>query len=198
MVTIGSLSTSEIESAFGLIPGDLKILSDPSVSLPFIINNYWTSLEGDLLRVIRSEMISSTCRSNLSFLLARFIGGVLELAPGGKSYDVYMIHNISRLYNSKIHFNVVGYINEGCRLVTTGLKVEKMTDLVLCTFSKDKCQESEICTFSYEGPSHNEFENFKGDGNWGKFVEGISRVDLQATTWYSPKWIRERKGRIKE
>lgn len=198
MVTIGSVSTYEIETAFGLRPGDLKLLSDPSASLPFAINNYWTYLEGDPLRVIRSEVISNTCRSKLSFLLARFIGGVLELAPGGKSYDVYMIHNLSRLYNSKIHFDVVGYINEGCRLVTTRPKVESMTDLVLCTFSKDKCQESEICTFSYEGPSHNEFENFKGDGNWGKFVEGISRVDLQAATWYSPKWVKERKEKIKE
>ena len=117
MASVGSLSVSSIEEAFGLKPGDLKLVSDTEAPSPFLAKNGWTYLEGVPLRIARLEVIKRTFISTFASIATQLTGGVFEFAPGGKSYDEYLVHNLNRLCNNHVHYEVDAYVNEGCHLL---------------------------------------------------------------------------------
>ena len=210
MALIGSLSVSSIEEAFGLKPGDLKLVSDTTASAPFLAKNAWSHIESTPLRVTRLEVIKGTCMNRFASITANTVGPVFEFAKGGTSYDEYLIHNIMRLYNVQIHYEVVAYVNEKCRLVhpsstSCGLAlfpgynatVEKMTDLILVTLSNEECKEGEIGVFQADGPNQGEYEDYKMHGNWGKCLFAIRKIDMDGeVTSCSPEWLRQRKEQL--
>ena len=211
MAYIGTLTVSSIEEAFGLNPGDLKLVSDMTASSPFLTKNGWTDLEGIPLRISRLEIMNGTFIGHTASTLTKCVGGVFEFAPGGKSYDEYFIHNIARLYNCQVHYETVAYVNENCRLLhpsstsyalapfplSRKSTVEKMTELVLVTLCNDKCKSSEICAARLNGPNKGEYEDYKKSGNWGQFLHAFEKIDMkEGVTSWSPKWLRQRKEQI--
>ena len=172
MTSIGPLSISSIEEAFGLKPGDLQLVSDTEVSSPYLVKNGWTDLEGFPLRVTRAEVTAGTFMSKFASMATLLSSGVIEMAPGGSSYDEHFVHNIMRLYNSQVHYEVVAYVNEKCRIVypssqnltiplSSKSTVEKMTDLVMTTLCNEQCEEGEVSAYYYEGPNHGKYADYK-------------------------------------
>ena len=208
MATIGDLSVSSIEEAFGLNNGDLKLVSDDASS-QLLTKNRWTPLEGLILRATRIEVIGSTFISNVASTATRLTGGVFEFEAGGRTYHEYLIHNLNRLYNNHIRYDIVAYVNEGCRLlhpssssylipITSRTNVEKMKDLVMCTIDNEKCKEGEVYAAYLEGPNHGEYENYKTFGNLGKFFIAFEAIDMDTINSCSPEWLRQRKEQIND
>ena len=175
MASIDTLSVSSIEEAFGLKPGDLKLVFDTAASSPFLAKNGWTDLDGIPLRITRLEVMNGTFIGHVASTATKLIGGVFEFAPGGKSYDEYFVHNMARVYNCQVHYEIVAYVNENCHLVhprsisyafapfpvSRKSTVEKMSELVLVTLCNEECKEGEICAAQLDGPNKGEYEDYK-------------------------------------
>ena len=211
MASIGSLSVSSIEEAFGLNPGDLKLVSDTAVSSTFLAKNGWTELESIPLRATRLEVMRGAFVGHVASVVTKLVGGVFEFAPGGISFVEYFVHNMARIYNCHVNYEVVAYVNENCRLMhpfstsyafaplplSRKPTVEKMAELVLVTICKDKCKEEEIIAYQLDGPNKDEYEDYKTCGNWGQLLVGLTKIDLdREVTSCSPKLLRQKKEQL--
>ena len=196
----GPLSITNIEDAFGLEAGDLKLLSRPD-SLPYVLKNAWTEIEGLPLRVTRLETVIPTQSSNIAKFMIAVGPSVYEMVPGGKAYNEHFVYGVWRFWNTHIHYEVFAYVNENTRLmaplphpVTGATKIEKMTDLWLATVDNTKCVEGEAAVCFFEGPKKGKYANGKEEGNIGKFFIGGRIIDMdKEVSCATPKWLIQRK-----
>ena len=198
-LSIEGLSISDIEDSFGLKTGDLKLVSSTD-SLPYILKNGWSELEGYPLRATRLELINETWQNKIVRWIINLGPSIFEFAPGGKYYEEHGVYGLWRLWNFHVKYEVIAYVNENCRLfspvanpITGSSGVEKMTDLFLATLHNEKRKEGEICAYHVEGPMKGKYENYIGEGNIGKFLVGFRNIDMeQEVSCTAPKWLKER------
>uniref|UniRef100_A0A7M6DK64 Uncharacterized protein n=1 Tax=Clytia hemisphaerica TaxID=252671 RepID=A0A7M6DK64_9CNID len=197
MAFIGSLPVSDVEKAFGLNAGDIKLIDDPSCS-ELLKNNAWTKYEGSLLTLLNLIPIRQSSFARLARMVVWLGSPIFDFPEGGKSYNENVVYGLFRLYNLHAEYRVLAYINENCRLVQPVLpwdpkdkKIEKMTDLTISTFTEDQLKKTGNYAWYLEGPAKEEFLSDKD--NFGKVLVEFKPIDFENDIGFlSPRWLKNR------
>ena len=114
--SIGSLPVASVEEAFGLKPGDIKLIDDPACA-ELIEHNAWTKHKNTLGMMIRFKAIRD---SNFNTGYGKWmvaLGHPIIDFISGRTYTENVVYGPFRLYNLHAQYMIVGYVNENIRLL---------------------------------------------------------------------------------
>ena len=131
---IGSLPVASVEKAFGLKPGDVKLIDDPACT-KLIEQNAWTKYEKTLGIMVRFEAIrDSSFNTGYGKLLVALSKPIFDFISG-RMYTEHIVYGPFRLFNLQADYMVVGYVNENVRLVQRIMPWQSK-DTKVCFMSK--------------------------------------------------------------
>ena len=116
MLFLDKLPVASVEEAFCLKPGDIKLIDDPECT-KLIENNAWTKCWNTLGMIVRFKAIRE---SNFNTGYGKRVvatGQPIFEFPSGRIYKENIVQGPFRLFNLHPIYEVVGYVNENCRLV---------------------------------------------------------------------------------
>jgi len=200
MASIDNVLVGDVEKAFGLNAGDIKLIDSPECA-PLLKQNAWTKCERTLGVMDRFETVRRSLFNTTYGRLVVALGSPIIDFPDPTHYLENVVYGIFRLYNLFATYDVVAYVNENVRLLNglmpweaKNAKVEKMTDLVMVTFAKDEeLKEGEYAGWYLEGPSSEEYI-----GKWaniGKTFVSLKKIDLEEAAHggcCTPAWLKKR------
>ena len=116
MSFIDRLAVASVEKAFGLQPGDIKLIDDPACA-KLLKQNAWSKCEKTLGMLVRFELIrESSFNTGIGKWVAALSNPIFEF-PNGRVYKENVVQGPFRLFNLHPIYEVVAYVNEKCRLV---------------------------------------------------------------------------------
>ena len=201
MAFIGSLPVADVEKAFGLNSGNIKLINDPLCS-ELLKKNAWSKYEGSLLKLLKLIPIRQSSFTNLARMVVWLGNPIFDFPEGGKLYTENVVYGLFRLFNLHAEYRVLGYVNENCRIVQPVLpwhskdkKIEKMTDLTISTFTEEQLNKTGNYAWYLEGPNSEEFLSDKD--NFGKILVEFKPVDLENDVWIlSPRWLKNKANEL--
>ena len=116
MAYIDNVLVSDVEEAFGLNPGDIKLINSPECA-PLLKQNAWTRMENTLAKLNRFEVIKESSFSKSAQLVLWFGNPIFNFPEGGKLHQEKVLDGLFRIRNMNIDYHTVGWVDERRRLL---------------------------------------------------------------------------------
>ena len=98
MAYIDSVLVSDVEEAFGLKEGDLKLVDSPECA-PLLKQNGWCGVENTFAKLHRFEVIRQTSLTKTAQLVVWFGSPIFEFPESGTLYKEKVLYGLFRLHN---------------------------------------------------------------------------------------------------